>query len=407
MKILICDDMEDQYEKAKERIPDGHEVHGRFGEGLQCALGDLFSSIPRLSEAAGARERPPNAFDGYDVAIVDNDLSGLEVDGARLSAEAIIGYLRAFTNTPYVVSLNKNPTVDFDLRYLLGDYQSHADLAINTDHLQCERLWRTATEEDFAPWYWPCLPDAYERRRKQMKFVRDRLDEPIWQELGFPDLASEYLSRHGQGTLLTCGSDQAMQETTFRQFFDGTRTLLPRQKQALGEIADDGSPDALDVMSRVVAGDLDRWIRRDVLGPQDVLIDVPHLLARMPFLMGDRVSEVDHWNETTSDRKEPFGLDPHLYKRHVQETRFHSGIWVPSPCFWWPPLRGNRDLTEFFFSPGNWPDVVFCEDASAFRRMDDETEQPREIEVELEGSWPRRYIAEVDHRNYSPRSRLV
>ena len=408
MRILVCDDEETQYKAATRLIPECHDVVGLCGADLTKALDGIFRAAGQLGGDDQLLGGDASAdFRDYDLVIVDNDLSVLELDGAPLSAEGLIGYLRAFTDIPYIVSLNKNQDVDFDLRRLFGDDRSLADLALNTDHLKCKRLWNFSEDERFAPWYWPNLPRAATRRRDQVKCVRGHLDSPIWHELDFPTLASEYLSRRAKGALLICGTDQPMQTTTFRQFFDGTRTLLPRQKQALGHLADDHNPDALSAMSRIVAADLDRWIRRDVLGPQDVLIDVPHLLARRPFLLGDRVGEIDRWNEAVRETEEPFGMDVDLHNRHLRDERFRRDMWVPSPCFWWPPLRGNRELTELYLASGDWPDAVFCEDASVFECVDNEADHPREVEVELEGSWPRRHILDVQGRKYSPRSRLV
>lgn len=408
MRILVCDDEETQCRAARKLIPDCHDVVGLCAGKLTEALNPLFQAAGKLgSDTDGSFEAAGAEFKDYDLAIVDNDLSVLELEGAPLSAEGLIGYLRAFTDIPYIVSLNKNQDVDFDLRNLFGDDRSQADLAVNTRHLACERLWGPSDGERFAPWYWPSLSDAAERRRAQVEFVRACLNVPIWQGLGFPDLASEYLSRRAKGALLLCGSEQRMQDTTFRQFFDGTRMLLPRLVRQLGDLANHHDPDALSAVCRMVAADLDRWIRRDVLGPQDVLIDVPHLLSRRPFLLGDRVGDVEHWNQAIREAEEPFGMDLDLYDRHLRGERFQARMWVPSPCFWWPPLRGTRELTELFLAPGDWPDAVFCEDASVFERMDDDTKQPREVEVELEGSWPRRYISNVDGHQYSPRSRLV
>ena len=410
MRILVCDDEETQYKAARRLIPKSHQVSGLCAAPLKDALSGLFQSVLDLlgDTRSGSRPETSKAFEGYDLVIVDNDLTVLKLGGVPLSAEGLIGYLRAFTDIPYIVSLNKNQTVDFDLRSLFGDDRSLADLALNTSHLKCERLWQS-TGERFAPWYWPILPSAAGRRRKQIEFVRARLKTPIWRELDFPDLASEYLSRHAKGALLICGSEQKMQDTTFRQFFEGTRSLLPRQKQALGDLADCGDPDALSAVSRIVAADFDRWVRRHVLGPQDVLIDVPHLIVRMPFLLGDRVGDLEHWNQAARETKEPFGMDLDIHNRHVCGERFPLDMWVPSPCFWWPPLRGNRDLTELFLTSGDWPDAVFCEDTSTFIEMpdDDDGTGPMEFEAEFEGSWPRRFVLHVDGKQYAPRSQLV
>lgn len=387
MRILVCDDEESQYKAAKSLIPDCHDVVGLCGAELTKALTDLFQTASRFyNDKDGSAASAMGKFAGHDLVFVDHDLSMLELDGAPLSAEGLIAYLRAFTDIPYIVSLNKNQDVDFDLRSLFGDDESLADLAINTDHLACKKLWQPAGREPFAPWYWPSLPDAVQRRAAQIDFVRDRRNSPIWQELGFPELARHYLSRRARAALLIGGADQDMEETTFRQFFDGTRTLLPRQKQELGRLGDKGNPDALSAVCRIVAADLDRWIRRDVLGPQDVLIDVPHLLTRRPNLLGDRVGDLKYWNQALRETTEPFGMDLDLHNRHVRDERFQPDMWVPSPSFWWPPLRADRKLTELYLAPADWPDAVFYEDASVFERIADDADQPQEIEVEQEGS---------------------
>ena len=165
MKILVCDDQQAGFEAARQRIPTDHEVIGLCEHDLKDALRELFAAISQLLRGdVTAEPHRLEQFADYDVAIVDNNLSALEFEGARLSAETIIGYMRAFTGIPYIVSLNKNPDVDFDLRYLFGDYQSQADIAINTRHLDYERLWQRVTDERFAPSYWPCLPVAGKRR---------------------------------------------------------------------------------------------------------------------------------------------------------------------------------------------------------------------------------------------------
>ena len=137
------------------------------------------------------------AFDS-DIVVIDNNLAALDIKGARLTAEAVAGFVRAFTTSPYVVSLNKNPEIDFDLRYLVGDYQTHADLALNAGHLSIPALWTgnsRDTEDDFLPWYWPVLSKISKKRREQIEFLETRLELSIVEALEFPRKAVHYLSR--------------------------------------------------------------------------------------------------------------------------------------------------------------------------------------------------------------------
>ena len=346
-------------------------------------------------------------FAGYDLAIVDNNLTGLELDGARLTAEAIIGYLRAFTNIPYIVSLNKNLHVDCDLRFLFGDYQSLADLALNTRHLSHDRLWNTETVSGFAPWYWPRLSDTAERRKEQEAFVTERLQHSVWEVLGFPPEADEYLSFRAKAALVTPENPVA-RETTFETFFAISRVLTPGEKKTLE--AGQASGLARRAIGRVAAYEVDRWLRRHVLGTQDVLIDLPHLLAQMPFLLGDRVSELGAWNAVARAEGEPFGLDETVFEAHLRSAQFSESIWVPTHCFWWPSLKADKGLTELYFeAEAEWPDFVFCEDVSQFVPVAGAAPwgPPKEINTEIAGSWATRYAVVTGDYQYSPRSHIA
>lgn len=410
MKILVCDDKPSQCERTMNAIRSKSKVTGLAGNELKSALTGLFDSVARALQGEGESEEwdSSNEFSGYDVAIVDNNLTALELEGARLTAETIVGYLRAFTDIPYIVSLNKNLHVDFDLRYLFGDYQSLADLALNTEHLRNDRLWDAEARQEFSPWYWPRLAEAAERRREQVRFLKARLDEPVWSELGFPVEADEYLSLRAKSPLLS--GELEAQEARFDVFLGATRTLPPAEMEMLRNLADDGAEGAREAMCRIAAYEVDRWVRRDVLGTQDVLIDLPHLVAQMPFLVGEKADDVKGWNAIVAAVEPNFGLDRTLFEKHLAPARFLEEIWVPGPCFWWPSLKGDRDLTKRFFdAEGNWPDAVFCEDVSRFVVIgnDGEDGSPLEFQTELEGSWGTRYIAYVPAYAYTPRSRIL
>lgn len=410
MRILICDDKPSQFNRTKSEIESRGEVHGLAGEELKDALTLLFASV---SEVLNGNEPPgtqqlATKFDGYDVAIVDNNLTGLELEGARLTAETIIGYLRAFTDVPYIVSLNKNLHVDFDLRYLFGDYQSLADLALNTKHLSSARLWDLGAPDGFAPWYWPRFLDAVDRRRQQIDFLKKNYDRSVWDALGFPTEAEEYLSLRAMSPLSS--GDRNIQEAGFGVFFRSSRALPPAEIVKLEQLGSNGSAVARQARFRISAYEVDRWLRRDVLGTQDTLIDLPHLVAQMPFLVGERVRELNSWNAVLAEKEPPFGLDDALFQNCLEPARFEYDMWLPAPCFWWPSLKADERLAECFFAAdGDWPDAVFCEDISRFVVVGDgrETRSPREFEVELEGSWGRRHISHVEDVHYSPRSRIL
>ena len=413
MKILVCDDKEPQYRLTRRAIGLRAEVTPLVGVKLKRALTDLFKGVAGLlNGASDVGEGSHNEiFEGFDLVIVDNNLTGLDLEGARLTAETIIGYLRAFTDVSYIVSLNKNPHVDFDLRYLFGDYQSLADLALNTRHLSNPRLWERNTGVSFAPWYWPRLADAANRRREQIDLLVDEVDSSVWEALGFPGEADQYLSFRAKAALSS--GDRAMRDVTFEAFFDSTRALAPAEVRTLRQLAkteNEGGDLARRAIRHIVAYEVDRWLRRDVLGPQDVLIDLPHLLAQMPFLLGERASELESWNRVVAEVEPPFVVDTALFETYLKPARFGPLMWAPTPCFWWPTLKADDGLSDRFFeAEDDWPDAVFCEDVSRFVPVSGGggSGSPQEFEAEVAGSWPRRFVLEVDGYQYSPRSRIV
>ena len=197
--ILICDDRQDGCDHALQHLEKVGRADGAVTlskDSLRKALAALFEGASELLRGCADSEKTsaPEGLAGFDLVLFDNNLADLNFGGARLTAESVIGHLRAFTDSSYIISINKNPNVDFDLRHLFGDHGSIADLALNTPHLSRPRLWG-GQNEDFAPWYWPCLPDAAAKRKKQIAFVRRNLDKTVWKALGFPDEAVDCLYR--------------------------------------------------------------------------------------------------------------------------------------------------------------------------------------------------------------------
>ena len=409
MKILVCDDKPREGNRTREAIGSHGDVEVCVGTELQKTLKLFFRNVSKaLNGSALPRDGiDVGKFSGYDLALVDNNLTGLDLGGPRLTAETIIGYLRAFTDMPYIVSLNKNLHVDFDLRFLYGDYQSLADLALNTRHLSNSCLWDADPVTRFAPWYWPRLSDVARKRQHQVEFVAANLKTPVWAALDFPDEADDYLSLRAKAGLASSG-DENTRDATFETFFANSRALLPAERQAL--LAARATDVARRAIERVAAYEVDRWLRRDVMCTQDVLIDLPHLIAQMPFLLGDRANQLDSWNHVVRAEQEPFGLDTGLFRDHVRGARFAAQIWTPMPCFWWPTVRAKDGLKALYFeADDDWPDAVFCEDVSRFVPMEggEEYGPPKEFEAEIAGSWARRYIVFENGYEYSPRSRIV
>ena len=418
MKILVCDDIESRGATTLHAIKaaTGHHVELLAGKRLTEAIEGLLAHAGGVLESPNAAEAcaddGPSTFRRpFDMAVLDNNLSELRISGARHTAESIAGYIRAFGKIPYLVSLNKNPHVDFDLRYLVGDYQTQADIALNDTHLSNPGLW-TARARDaadgFLPWYWPALNDAPRRRQEQILFVVERLDRPILHSLGFPATASDYLSRHATGALSP--HTEHVESVTFLAFFVEACRSLPNlpDRETLSAAVSESEP-LRHIVARVVAAELERWIRRDLLGPQDVLVDIPHLLARMPFLLGPHGGTIEYWNDAIMVAEPPYGLWNDVYRGHLHEAEFADDIWTKGPCFWWRHLKANTELNSMFYhAKTQWADAVFCEDSSRFvRASDGENPAAMEFAAEFEGSWNRRHIECLPQTRYAPKSRLA
>ena len=425
MKILVCDDIE---KRGREILAQIHQANvpqetskPLFGDELTKWITSLFEYAKSvLTGKSEAKSTEIDSLD-FDVVILDNNLAELNISGARHTAESIAGYIRAFTRIPYIISLNKNPHVDFDLRYLVGDYETKADLALNTGHLSNRELWtgqsRTSTDR-FLPWYWPALDEVPTKRRRQIDFVKKHFDDSVLTALSFPEEQMEYLSRHAKGTLSPeiDDSSSSIKSVTFKQFFETSCRSLPirQEREKITELF--GSQDtvvqglARNIVARVVAAEIDKWIRRDLLGPQDVLVDVPHLLMRMPFLLGNKADELRQWNAAILSGRPPFGFSENIYyKEHLSRARFKYGSWVKSPCFWWQMLKSDERLNNLFFhSKVEWIDAIFCEDTSRFElASDEEIGSPKEFSAEFESAWNRRHVAVIENRTYTPRSRFA
>ena len=431
MKVLICDDLGDasrEFEDAIERAGQPGIDTERLCVGrLKEQLNDLIRSA---DEVLTGKRRPSDrlntSFDDADLVVLDNNLAHLKIAGARLTAEAIVGYIRSFSSASYIISINKNPDVDFDLRYLIGDYASRTDLALNLDHLSNPALWnhrRRDAIEGFLPWYWPALNNIGNDRNRKIEFVSGQLEGRACDAFGITPRLFDLLPRQAHALLSQAEealSNRLEQEersgwaATFLGVFVASSRSIPskEERESLIKKLGDDEIGVKDIVSRVVASDLDFWFRRDVLGPQEILVDIPHLMMRMPFLLGENVSDIDCWNTAADSSKAdaPFGLDQALFEEHLKDAVFEPSLWSHYPCFWWPALKEKDELNAHFSTDSSdWIDAAFCEDCSVFRpRYDaDGTSQLSEFLAQFEGSWSRRYVANIPGFKYVPRTRFA
>ena len=152
--------------------------------------------------------------------------------------------------------------------------------------------------------------------------------------LGFDQEAIDVLSYRAKGALSSdpkSSDESAIDRVTFADVFLEVDSLpIWADRDSLHKAKEE--PFVQSVIARVVAGYIDRWFRRDVLGPQGTLVDLPHLFMRLPFLLGEKAGDSAAWNNVVLEDKPPYGMDSALYNNHVESTQFAHGImWSTGP----------------------------------------------------------------------------
>lgn len=421
MRIFVCDDVRPEdicgaLDTARDRgapIPAPEKVFSQ--EHLAKELKELFGA---LDDAVAGKEIRGHGFDKADLILLDYGLTAVKLgSGPRLTADHVAGYLRAFSSSAYVVSLNRLPTVDFDLKHLVGDSDSRGDLSLNTEHLEEPGLWHGRPNEGaFCPWYWPSLDNAAERRSEQVNRLQADLDRPLLELLGFPEELDPYLSRRAIAFLSPQASEgddrvgtiNIRDVSAWDHFYHSSRTLSKDDRRDLvngqgGNWEEKRRPDSstLDkIIARVVAAELDFWFRRDVLGPQRLLIDTPHLLAAFPYRDKQELADPAAWNPTVYATEAPFGLAQSFAEALPNDSTPNMWPWIARQVFWFPAVEGSMAIDSAMHELHRGNDLCFCEDTREFLPRNDCYRFATELGTGLDI----RYVRRVPGRRYSPES---
>ena len=355
LKILVCDDRKEEcerYAKAVEKIC-GIEPTSLYEDGLKDALEQLECRANAIVKQTGKQTTSP--FD--DAALVFIDYRLEQLDQTQFiwpTAENVIGKIRAFAGARYIVSLNVLPNVDFDLKDLFGARKSVADLAIDAKNLSEPALWgKGAGKNGFHPSYWPNLVRAHERRTKQIAAIRKRLDAKVLEHLGFEkELRGDWLPIDALSSLFPLLQEKDPWKATFFDLFEtAAEDLTLEITKDVADRAADSKADFevfRDVVARMCAYKVERWLRLHVLGPQDILVDLPHLIDRAPQILGKtRLSDPMAWNEVAvSDDLSK--LDNNFRDSIEKATFEQSTLWFDQLAFWWTDLAERDEIA--------WPD---------------------------------------------------
>ena len=340
-------------------------------------------------------------IDNASIFIIDYDLLRSQVEESptgSLTGEIIAYLARCFSRCKLIVGLNQYGNNPFDLT-LRGDLDSFADLNLGDQQLGNPNLWMgdwEDSEHEYRPWSWPNLADSIHNFDKRIEEVQEKLNKPICEVLGFDPEVFQLLPREIVQFIGQYEEKEPFQ-TTFREFVtkSGNGLRSKDEKEVVKGIND-------QVLARVGAARISKWLEQLVLPEQDILVDAPHLVSRYPSLINGDEDKIETWNETVllADYTN-LGLDTDP----IEPYRFKKDYWISRSVWFWDKLRECEDIKEV---TEPWltatPDWVFCEDASRFYNRED----CREFLADTTSPFTQRFVRyftenEVDYR---PRARF-
>ena len=349
-----------------------------------------------------AAEDVQSKLDDTDILIVDNDLFDLP-DFSDFSAETVAARAGVYTRCGYIVVLNLSPDVDFDLT-LLGNPRSKADLHINDRFVANEGLWQLCPNENgrFRPWSWPLLLNVvapYQSRVEELESLLegDESNKPILDHLCFGQNVQGRLSRSARAFL---HPKLPVNEVSFRSFVDENANAVGvKDGQRMLERND------VRKLARVGARRVAKWLSHLVLSPQDVVMDFPHLVERMPFVIPVEQRNCIHfWNSCARLCGSPMEVVEE--KLGIGQADF--GYWHDRPVFWTEAAETDENLDRMLGGvDANPQGFVFCEDASSFHEADGCDEFVAAHNSMMDGRFVRWFGEEEMNVKYGPQSRLA
>jgi hypothetical protein len=382
-QIIIFDDEVESRATFKQRlsalpkITEQYEVYYADETEFREAVGALERRRQSARSGAGNVEWGPDTlFDRATILVIDYDLLYFDrTDNGSaatyLTGEAVSYLARCYSRCGFIIALNQfGNTFDLTLR---GHPESFADLNLSQEQLDNDVLW-IPKKRGFRPWYWRLVPAASERLERCAELITGHADELLVNILQIPPAIVPLLPRSVTQFVEGAGSFEA---TTIRSFVEESQQGLRGKDAVL-------NPDAV---ARIAAARLHKWLERIVLPGQDILVDAPHLVARMPSLLGGPRG-ISAWNKTAL-----FGAEPtfEAAAAHV----WHADAWISRPVWWWQTLRDDQSIMEVS-SP--WraarAEFAFCEDVSEFAAPD----QVMEFVADVDSPFVRRFVVKPESK---------
>lgn len=395
--VLIYDDRNDLRGKVRAMLESVPAVSDAFTiitpdqEGMRQTMSTLAQRRDEFRET-GTWEIQVANLDTASIFVLDFELFEAV---PFLEGETVAYLARCFSSCGLIVGYRYGDN-SFDLTLcgaLQGELQSFTDLYVGGKQLSNASLW-TMVEDDhkgFRPWHWPVLANYLGDLDKKVHDVKESFAEnvPICQVLG---LSPDLLQMLPRATSQFLGRNPS--EISFRDFVTESGSgLEPRDAVAVRD-------NSHELLARVGAARISKWLERLVLPGQDTLVDAPHLVSRYPSLLLGDAEDIRVWNRTgrLTDHKD-LGLSSEL----IEPFRFKESHWLSRPAWLWDALRESESIVEvkqpWQFKKPNW---VFCEDTSRFH----EGEKCQEFVANLSSPFSRRFAKVVEGVDYRPRVRF-
>lgn len=389
--VLLCDDRPTfgraWVETIRRAAPKSHyHVRDTPDEG---DIWDAIKEIYARRTAPRSREQIACLFDDVDILVLDFDFLHMDDVNILHTGESLARLARIYADVEVVVVVNQFPPAQFDLS-LRGHVASDADLNIDGSLLGKKGLWTDPPWEGFRPWHWQTLYRAVHTQRARQALVREHWNRSIVDALGMREEDVDRLSDTAFGFIAPDSQDwRQLQQHTFEHFV--CRSTNGRVTRDLA----DSNPEAA---CRFASARIGKWLERLVLGPQDVLIDLPHLVQRYPFLLGANVHEIWAWNEMVCEESAAnlclpdgclFGVPEFLSRPAVWRHRFEND--------------GGVQETRCAYDFSAVPPFVFLEDVSRFAPLD----EAKEFRAGHHNAFDRRFVECVEGVTYAPQRRLA
>lgn len=335
------------------------------------------------------------SLDNVSVFLIDLDLAGLE---KGFSGEDIAYLARCFSGCELIVGYSMYGTGGefvggnaFDLR-MRWNLNSYVDIVVGNKQLYNPGLWGEETS-GFRPWHWPQLPKYLKSFRQKKEEVTNDPEKPILEVLRIPD---DVVGVFPNSVIEFLGRKDPVR-STFEDF-------VLRSENGLrgGDLKAKGTKTVnAEMVGRIGAARISKWLEGVVLPGQNVLIDAPHLASRSPSLLRGERPSLGTLNRTAKFEK-PSKLG--LKCRKVENFRFKKEHWLSRLAWFWSELSRSREIEEVV-KPWKIPSAkfVFCEDASRFF----ERERCREFESEVDSPYTRRFARKFREVEYFPQTRFL